>query len=116
MQDSEKLLIFRLDNTSFAIHLNDVERIIRIVEISALPESAKYIMGVIDYHGEFIPVVDTRYIFKLPQRDFEIQDKLIVTNLSGKRIAFWVDSTDEIDEFSGIKKQVVDDRRLIWNI
>ncbi len=60
MSDHFKLVVFRLDEQRYAIPLAAVERIVRAVEVTALPEGPEIVLGVIDMEGRIRPVLDTR--------------------------------------------------------
>jgi len=93
-----KLVVFRLDDQRFALHLSNVERIVRMVEINPLPKAPEYILGIINFQGKFIPVVNIRKLFLLPERDIDLNDQLIIANTSMRTIALWVDSVSDVVE------------------
>lgn len=94
----KKLVMFRLDEQRFALSLPTVERVVRIVEITSLPKAPDYIKGIIDFHGEIIPVVNVRMLFNLREREIELSDQLIITKTSMRKVALWVDSISEVVE------------------
>jgi len=100
MNRTSKLVVFHLDKQQFAIRLSNVDRIVRIVEIDPLPLAPEYILGTINYHGEFLPVVNIRKLFLLPQREIELTDQMIITSTTKTKVALWVDSVREIVELS----------------
>ncbi len=93
-----KLITFKLDNQRFALPLPDVERVIQVVEMRKLPKMADYIYGIINMHGEILPVINIRLLFKLPVREIELSDQLIIATISSLKVALLVDSTHEIVE------------------
>jgi len=68
-----------------------VERVIRAVEVTPLLEAQKAILGLINYYGRIIPVINTRSLFGLPAREMDPIDQLIITNTPGRTFALWVD-------------------------
>ena len=98
MNKLNKLVVFSLDEQLFALHLSAVERIVRMVEITPLPKAPEYIMGIINFQGEFIPVANVRRLFNLPERDIELNDQLIIANTSLRTVALWVDSVSDVVE------------------
>jgi purine-binding chemotaxis protein CheW len=91
-----KLVVFHLDEQQFALHLSNVERIIHSIEIHPMPMAPEHISGIINYQGEFLPVVNIRKLFRLPVREIELTDQLIIANTDKNRLVLWVDSVDEI--------------------
>jgi purine-binding chemotaxis protein CheW len=100
MEDLSKYVVFRIEEQQFSIHLSVVDRIIPILEIHPLPMAPEYIMGTINYHGVFLPVVNMRKLFSLPQRELELSDQLIIATISHCKVVLWVDSVREIFELS----------------
>ena len=98
MKIQKNLVVFNLDNQRFALSLHTVEKVVRVVEITSLPKAPDYIKGIIDFHGEIIPVVNVRMLFNLPERKIELSDLLIITKTSMRKVALWVDSISEVVE------------------
>ena len=72
-----KLLIFRLDATRYAIPLETVERVIRAVAVTPVREESSTLWGVINLRGEIVPVIDTRRLLGLSERDLELEDVFV---------------------------------------
>ena len=98
MSKKKKYVIFWLDKQKFALHLSNVERVVRIVEVSPLSKAPKYILGTINFQGEFLPVVNLRILFELNEKDISLNDQLIITNTSARKVALWVDFVSDIIE------------------
>ncbi len=98
MKKLNKLVVFWLDKQRFALHLSAVERIVSIVEITPLPKAPEYVMGIINFQGKFIPVVNTRKLFLLQGKDIDLNDQLIIANTSMRTVALWVDTVSDVVE------------------
>jgi purine-binding chemotaxis protein CheW len=109
-----KLVVFSVDNQQFAVHLSNVERIVRIVEIDSLPLAPEYIAGTINFHGEFLAVVNMRKLFFLTQREAYINDQLIIMNTTSNKVALWVDSVNEIVEYTD--DDISDPRKILLDV
>jgi purine-binding chemotaxis protein CheW len=73
------LLVFTLDEQRFALQSTCIKRIIRLVEITPLPNPEKNVLGVINLQGEMIPVIDIRAIFNLmPDKTPKIEDVMVI--------------------------------------
>ena len=53
-----RVLVFKLSGEYFATDIMDVERILGNVETTKLPESPKYLEGIIKYEEQVIPVIN----------------------------------------------------------
>ncbi len=85
-----QLVVFTLHDQRYALRLAAVDRIFRVVEITALPSAPEIILGVVNVQGRVIPVVDMCRRFQLPQRDIELSDQLIVAHTSQRTVALLV--------------------------
>ena len=105
IQEKEKLklIIFQLDNQQFALPITVVEKVIEIVDIRLLPNSPKYIFGIINMHGEIISVINLRSLFGLKEKEIELSDQLLIVTTSVFKHAIWVDATDKIIEIDKSK-------------
>jgi purine-binding chemotaxis protein CheW len=93
-----RLVSFNLDDQKYALFLSAVIRIIRVVEITSLPKAPEIVLGVINMHGLIIPVFDIRKRFRLPQRDMQLDDQMIVGSTSKHTVALLVDSVNDVIE------------------
>ena len=58
-----KYLTFGLANESYGIDVLKVREIIRLTDITAVPQMPEYVLGVINLRGKIIPVIDLRLRF-----------------------------------------------------
>jgi purine-binding chemotaxis protein CheW len=91
-----RLVHFNLDDQKYALFLSAVVRIIRVVEITGLPKAPEIVLGVINMHGLIIPVFDIRKRFRLPQREMQLDDQLIIASTSKRTVALLVDSVSDV--------------------
>jgi purine-binding chemotaxis protein CheW len=59
-----KYLTFTLQNESYGIYVLKVREIIRVANITVVPQMPPYIRGVINLRGKIIPVMDLRLRFE----------------------------------------------------
>ncbi len=89
-------VVFSLDERQFALPLDATARVVRAVDITPLPQAHPGIPGVIDVHGEVMPVVDLRARFGLPPRALVPAAQFVLVNVATRSLALWV------DEVSGV--------------
>ena len=94
------LVVFSLDDQRYAMALTSVQRSLRVVAITPLPEAPAIVLGIIDLGGVVIPVVDTRKLFNHPPRDVRLSDHLIVASTGRRTVALLVDETRGVIEVS----------------
>ncbi len=89
-------LCFLLDDNIYALNAQN------ILEVTALPllnepqRLPEYIVGILNYNDLFIKVVDIRKIFALPQKKYELNNKIIIVKGDESLIAIIV---DEVTDF-----------------
>jgi purine-binding chemotaxis protein CheW len=83
---------FRLDDLEVGLALVNVERVVRAVAVAPLPGAPAAIMGMVDVHGEVVPVASLRERFGLPPRDPHPEDHLVLARTVRRRIALAVDA------------------------
>lgn len=94
----KKIVLFSLDEPRYALYLSAVERVIRASEITPLPKTPKIILGVINFHGEIIPVIDIRKRFNLFSRELKLEDRFIIARTSKRLVVLVVDSVEGVYE------------------
>ena len=90
--DQQKIVVFSLEEPGYALYLSEVVKVERAVEITPLPGAPQLVAGVIDVHGEILPVLDIRRLFRLPQRDKRVEDQFIIARTSQRLVVLVVDS------------------------
>jgi purine-binding chemotaxis protein CheW len=91
-----RLVVFSLDDQRYALPLARVQRSIRVVAITRLPEASPIVLGIVDLGGVVIPVIDIRKRFNHPPRDVRLSDHLIVATTGKRTVALLVDETSGV--------------------
>ncbi len=76
-----KYLTFTLQQESYGIDVLQVREIIRLTDITAVPQMPAYIRGVINLRGKIIPVLDLRMRFGFPDAGRTDQTCIIVVQV-----------------------------------
>ena len=92
----KNIVLFSLDEPRYAIYLSVIERVVRAVEITPLPKAPEIVSGVINFHGEIIPVIDIRRLFRLPSREINLEDRFIIARTIKRFVVLVVDSVDGV--------------------
>ncbi|MGE5430706.1 MAG: chemotaxis protein CheW [Syntrophomonadaceae bacterium] len=86
------ILTAQIDNKKISFYVRDVDRVLHAVELTELPGHPDIMPGVINFHGEILPVFDIRRKFALPDKTVDPEDKIIILKNGGRRFAVYVDS------------------------
>ncbi|NQV02450.1 MAG: chemotaxis protein CheW [Bacteroidia bacterium] len=90
------ILSFRIDEQLLAIPIPVIERIVRAVEVTPLGKAPEIILGVIDYRGYIIPVMNLRKRLGFPDRILSSSDRLMIIKTSKRRLALVADEILEV--------------------
>jgi purine-binding chemotaxis protein CheW len=98
--DTSQYFVFSLEDQQYALALATVLKVIRAVELTSLPEAPDHLLGLINLGGKIIPVLDMRKRFHLPDREIDLDDRIIICKGYSKTIAFVVDVVEGVVEFT----------------
>lgn len=92
-----QLVIFRLRDEEFGVNISEVREIVRMMEITHIPEAPGFIEGVINLRGQVIAVVDLARQFGLAQEAERPKTaRIVVIELAGKTVGLIVDEVPEV--------------------
>ncbi|HJV34848.1 chemotaxis protein CheW [Geomonas sp.] len=92
------LFVVRLDEERYALHLPAVSRVLRMVEITAIPKPGGPLLGLVNVQGEVLPVVDLRRCLNHPRRPVALEDVLVIAEGGQGRVALPVDRVEGVLE------------------
>ncbi len=92
----DKIFHFTIENCKFAIPLSTIDRVIRAVAVTIVPNAPPAIYGVIDYYGVLVPVINLRYRFQLPLQPVRIDDVFIIADSTKRKIALVADKAEGV--------------------
>jgi len=101
-----KYLTFALHNESYGIDVLKVREIIRLTDITAVPQTPACVRGVINLRGKIIPVMDLRLRFGFPETANTDMTCIVVVQVQlpgGKRtqMGLIVDGVEEVTNIAG---------------
>lgn len=97
-----QLVSFVIGEEEFGVDILAVQEIIRMIEITRVPNSPHFVEGVINLRGKVIPVVNLRNRLGLPPKEYSKSTRIIVVELEKKTVGFIVDSVSEVLRISTI--------------
>ncbi|MBW1698298.1 MAG: chemotaxis protein CheW [Deltaproteobacteria bacterium] len=96
IMDEEQVVCFRIEKEEYGIGIMKVQEIIRIDEITAVPNAPRFVEGIVNLRGNVLPVLDMRTRFGLDKGERTEQNRIIVVDISGKTTGIIVDSVSEV--------------------
>ena len=94
-QSIQQIVGFRVGKENFGVPIGIVHEIVRMMEITVVPDAPSYIEGVINLRGKIIPVVDLRKRFAEPAEPNR-RNRILVAELDGHQVGLVVDAANEV--------------------
>ena len=97
-QDSELLQLvgFKLGKEEFAVDILNVNEILKMMEVTLVPNSPDSIQGIVNIRGRIIPVIDTRLKLNMPSKEYDKDTRIMVVETNDKTVGFIVDEVNEV--------------------
>ncbi|HLK37443.1 MAG TPA: chemotaxis protein CheW [Polyangiaceae bacterium] len=93
---SKSLVGFHVGDVHYAVPIDRVKEISNPLEMVALPHAPPAVVGVADYRGDVVPVVDLRARFGLATTVVTRKTKWLVVEVAGRMVALVVDAVSEV--------------------
>ena len=101
MADYIRPVVFRLGNQEFGVDINLVQTIEKQINVVPVPNSMKYISGIVNLRGDVIPVMSLKEKFNMENQTSG--ENTIIVNLPDMKLALEVDEVIEIGELKAEK-------------
>jgi chemotaxis signal transduction protein len=92
---ADAVLLVQLGERRFGLPLAAVERVLPMAALVQLPDSAQGLIGVLNLHGDIVPVIDPRPRLGLPTPAIDAEQRLVLIR-GNARFLLWVDAIDEV--------------------
>ena len=91
-----QLVSFHLDNEEYGVEVLKVREIIRMVNITSMPNTPHYVEGIINLRGKVIPIISMRKRFGLMEMEHDSRTRVIIMDVGGELLGFTVDAVSEV--------------------
>lgn len=96
MSNDLHIVGFRVGTETFGVPITCVHEIVRVPEITNVPDSPEFVEGVINLRGKIVSVVDLRKRFGETQIDPHKKNRVIVVESDNKLVGLIVDAASEV--------------------
>lgn len=96
MSDERQVVIFKLGNEEYAIPIMQVQEIIRMIDITAVPQAPDFVEGIISLRGRIIPIIDLMKRFNLEGGEHSDEMRIIVVDVQNQTVGIIVDMVSEV--------------------
>jgi purine-binding chemotaxis protein CheW len=99
----EQYIEFGIENEQYAIRIEDIHEIIKMQEITQIPNVKPYVKGVINLRGKIVPVLSLRHMFHLHENEYSKSTRIVVVNHREDTVGIIVDLVNKVNTFSDIQ-------------
>jgi len=92
----KQLVIFELGSENFGIDIASVEGIVKLQEITKIPQAPSYMEGITNHRGSVLPVIDLHKRFGITGVDRTNETRIVVANVGSMKIGMIVSAVSEV--------------------
>ena len=96
MEKDYQVVGFRIGNETYGVRIGSVREIVRVPEITIVPNAPEAIEGVINLRGKIIPVMDLRKRFGSAGIQPDKKNRILVVELENRLLGLIVSSASEV--------------------
>lgn len=96
MAKNVQTVVFSIGREFYGIGIDSVQEIVRVPDITAVPDAPGFLEGVINLRGKIVPVIDLRKRFKLHGVDRTKSTRVLITENGEQMVGLLVDSVWEV--------------------
>lgn len=82
LQLTDQYLTFKLDEDLFAVDVGKAREILDFVEVTRVPQTPDYMLGVINLRGSVVPVINLRRKFGMDELEHTVDTCIIVLEVA----------------------------------
>jgi purine-binding chemotaxis protein CheW len=90
------LLTFGLDREEFGIPVTQVREVIRVAEITRVPQAPPHVRGVANLRGRILAVVELRSRLGLAPAELTPRSRVVVVEMRGRVLGLLVDTVSQV--------------------
>lgn len=98
--DELQVVVFELEKSYYGVHILQVQEIIKMTEITKIPNTPNFIEGIVNLRGKIIPVMDLRKRFGLKPIEVNEEWKILILKTEELLFGVMVDQISEVEKIS----------------
>lgn len=96
LDDLRQFVSFRLGPEEYAVDVGQIQEIIRLTTITAVPRTASHVQGVVNLRGRIVPVIDLACLLGLQPAERGKAAHIVITQVAGRTVGMRVDAVNEV--------------------
>jgi len=93
---TEQYVTFLINNETYGIEVLRVKEIVGMTTITSVPNSEKYLKGVMNLRGIVVPVIDLRMKFNIPEKEYDSFTVILIIEMKNFLVGVIVDSVSDV--------------------
>lgn len=116
MEELPKVVVFKLSSNEYGLRVDEVREVLKVQDITSLPNTPDYIIGVTNIRGEITPIIDLRKKLNIydTEEDNENEKLVMVIEIDNVPVGILVDAVSDVMQIS--KEQIEDMGEMRKNI
>jgi len=91
-----QLVSFKVGDAEFGVDILRVQEINKMMELTIVPNTPPFVVGVVNLRGRIIPILNLRSRLGLPVKEYDLNTRIIVVEMDDRTIGFIVDEVKEV--------------------
>lgn len=96
VEETTQLVVFVLDQEEYGIDINELKEIIKIPDITPVPNTPAFIKGILNLRGKIVVVIDLEQRFKLHRDDKAVTSHVVIIEKDDNVYGILVDKVEEV--------------------
>lgn len=91
-----QIVVFGIGKEFYGVGIDSVYEILRLPDVTEMPDSPVFLEGVINLRGRIVPVIDLRKRLRLQRAEKTKATRVLITENNGNMVGLLVDSVSEV--------------------
>lgn len=96
MAKGTQIVVFGMGKELFGVSIEEVHEIVRVPEITAIPDAPPFLEGMINLRGKILPVIDLRRRLRLSEAQRDKHTRVLIAEDEGRLVGLLVDAVSEV--------------------
>jgi purine-binding chemotaxis protein CheW len=95
MASTDTFILFSVARTTYALRSRDVAHVEMLEQVTAVPNGAAFVDGVVFSRGAVVPALNLRARFGFERAPYDLSTRLLVVHAAGRTVGLVVDAARE---------------------
>jgi len=93
---TDQYVTFLINDETYGIEVLHVKEIVGMTSMTTVPNSEKYLKGIMNLRGNVVPVIDLRIKFHIPEKEYDAFTVILIIELNNFLVGVIVDSVSDV--------------------